>query len=264
MAHNKCSGLLCLFLDRLGGLAGLFCGAGGIPGSLTGALGSGIFLFNGLFLLPAGDGIAGELGIFSQRFLVHGRLHLAFSSFCSACAALRYGSSCGCGSFPDQPRTGFNSFLGLVGALHATLSCSVSRISLWSFPSAASPGASRTAWDSLEGGFFLSSSTSLVVTLPVLGSTVFCRTCFLGIFACALSALTAARSALRIGFSSAGSARSSSVKCRRGSLRIPATRHQVIQQHTGFRIYRNLNGFCWKDRCGQEKRHQVPLAMSRS
>ena len=53
VAHNKCSGLLCLFLDRLGGLAGLFCGVGGVSGSLTGALGGGVFLFNGLFLLPA-------------------------------------------------------------------------------------------------------------------------------------------------------------------------------------------------------------------
>ena len=49
MAHNKCSGLLCLFLDRLGGLAGLFCGVGGV----SGALGGGVFLFDGLFLLPA-------------------------------------------------------------------------------------------------------------------------------------------------------------------------------------------------------------------
>ena len=33
----------------LGGLAGLFCGVGGV----SGALGGGVFLFDGLFLLPA-------------------------------------------------------------------------------------------------------------------------------------------------------------------------------------------------------------------
>src|SRR5699024_5093974 len=115
------------------------------------------------------------------------------------------------------------------------LSCSVSRISLWSFPRAALAGVSRTAWDNLEGGFFLSSSTSLVVTLPVSGSTVFCRTCFLGILACPLSALAAALSALRMGFSRAGSARSSSVKRRRGSLFKPFPQHEggrhVAQLH---------------------------------
>ena len=70
VAHNKCSGLLCLFLNGFCGLAGLFCGAGGIPGSLTGVLGNDVFLFDGLFLLPAGDGIAGKLGIFPQRLLI--------------------------------------------------------------------------------------------------------------------------------------------------------------------------------------------------
>ena len=119
MAHNKCSGLLCLFLDRLGGLAGLFCGAGGIPGSLTGALGSGIFLFNGLFLLPAGDGIAGELGIFSQRFLVQGVYIGLFQLLFCLCRLAVWLQLVAAVAFPDQPRTGFNSFLGLVGALHA-------------------------------------------------------------------------------------------------------------------------------------------------
>src|SRR5699024_8664199 len=88
------------------------------------------------------------------------------------------------------------------------------------------PGASRREWDSLEGGLGLSSSTSLVVTLPVLGSTSVRLTCFFGIFACALSALAAAFSAFRMGFSNAGSARSSSVKRRRGSLIKPFSQHE--------------------------------------
>ena len=46
MAHNKCSGLLCLFLNG-------FCSFDSSSGGLTGAFGGGVFLFNGLFLLPA-------------------------------------------------------------------------------------------------------------------------------------------------------------------------------------------------------------------
>ena len=53
MAHDKRARLLCLLLDRLGGFACLLCGAGCISSGLTGALGGGVFLFDGLFLLPA-------------------------------------------------------------------------------------------------------------------------------------------------------------------------------------------------------------------
>ena len=72
VAHDECPGLLCLFLDRLGGLAGLLGCACGIPGSLTGALGGSVFLFDGLFLLPAGNGVAGKLRIFPQGLLIQG------------------------------------------------------------------------------------------------------------------------------------------------------------------------------------------------
>ena len=80
MPHDKSTGFLCLFLNGLGGLAGLFGGTGGIPGSLTGALGSGIFLFDGLLLLPAGNRIAGKLGIFLQRLLIQG-VHIGLFQF---------------------------------------------------------------------------------------------------------------------------------------------------------------------------------------
>ena len=70
VAHDKRTRLLCLFLDGFCRLAGLAGSLGGTPGSLTGALGGGILLFNGLFLLPAGEGIAGKLGIFPQRLLI--------------------------------------------------------------------------------------------------------------------------------------------------------------------------------------------------
>ena len=50
MAHNKCSGLLCLFLNGFCSLAGSF---GSSSGGVSGALGGGVFLFDGLFLLPA-------------------------------------------------------------------------------------------------------------------------------------------------------------------------------------------------------------------
>ena len=72
VAHDECPGLLCLLFDRLGGLAGLLGCACGVPGSLTGALGGSVFLFDGLLLLPAGNGVAGKLGIFPQGLLIQG------------------------------------------------------------------------------------------------------------------------------------------------------------------------------------------------
>ena len=70
MAHDECPCLLCLFLYRPCGFSGFGRSLGGIPSSLTGALGGGILLFDGLLLLPTGKRVAGKLGIFLQRFLV--------------------------------------------------------------------------------------------------------------------------------------------------------------------------------------------------
>ena len=64
MAHNECPCLLCLFFYRPCGFSGFGRSLGGISGSLTGALGDGILLFDTLFLLPAGERVAGKLRIF--------------------------------------------------------------------------------------------------------------------------------------------------------------------------------------------------------
>ena len=102
-----------------------------------------------------------------------------------------------------------------------TFSSSLLAISRWSAPATVLPGASRRVCVSLDGGFFLSISSNLrrVVTLPVVRSTArsFTFTVFLGILVWAASAFAAAFSALRMGFSNSGSARSASVNCNRGS-----------------------------------------------
>ena len=118
VTHDIRARLLRLFLDRLSGLAGLAGSLSGTPRSLTGALGGGIFLFNGLLLLPAGDWIAGQLGIFPQRLLIQGvdvglfQLLLRFRGFAvgfQLMAAI---------ALPNQMRAGFQCFLRLVGAFH--------------------------------------------------------------------------------------------------------------------------------------------------
>ena len=107
-------------------------------------------------------------------------------------------------ALPRQMHAGLYGFLGLVGALHAhVIVLGLADLLMELTRHRVAPARPRTVWDSLEGGRGLSSSTSLVVTLPVLGSTSARLTCFFGIFACALSALAAAFSALRMGFSSA-------------------------------------------------------------
>ena len=64
VAHDECPCLLCLFFYRPCGFSGFGRSLGGISGSLTGALGDGILLFDTLFLLPAGERVAGKLRIF--------------------------------------------------------------------------------------------------------------------------------------------------------------------------------------------------------
>ena len=119
MAHDKCPCLLCFFLDRLGGLAGLFCGAGGISGSLTGAFGGSVFFFDSLFLLPAGKGVAGKLGIFSQGLLIQG-VHIGLFQLLLGLGCLAVGLQLVAAvALPNQPCAGLGSLLGLVGALHA-------------------------------------------------------------------------------------------------------------------------------------------------
>ena len=119
VVHDKRARLLCLFLDRLGGLAGLLGCACGIPGSLTGALGGSVFLFDGLFLLPAGDGVAGKLGIFPQGLLIQG-VHIGLLQLLLGLGRLAVGLQLVAAvAFPCKPNAGLGSLLGLVGALHA-------------------------------------------------------------------------------------------------------------------------------------------------
>ena len=116
MAHNKCSGLLCLFLNGFCSLAGSF---GSSSGGVSGALGGGVFLFDGLFLLPAGNGVAGKLGIFPQRLLIQG-VHIGlFQLLLRLCRlAVRF-QLVAAVALPNKPNAGLCGFLRLVGALHA-------------------------------------------------------------------------------------------------------------------------------------------------
>ena len=90
VAHDECPCLLCLFFYRPCGFSSFGRSLGGISGSLTGALGGGILLFDGLLLLPAGKRIAGKLGIFLQGFLVQDIYICLFQlALCLGCFAVR-------------------------------------------------------------------------------------------------------------------------------------------------------------------------------
>ena len=119
MAHDECPCLLCLFLYRPCGFSGFGRSLGGIPGSLAGALGSGILLFDTLFLLPAGKRIAGKLRIFLQRFLVQdiyiGLFQLAL---CLGCFTVRL-QLVAAVALSHQISAGLHRLLGFVGAFHA-------------------------------------------------------------------------------------------------------------------------------------------------
>ena len=92
---------------------------GGISGSLTGALGGGILLFDGLLLLPAGKRVAGKLRIFLQRFLVQDiYIGLFQLTLCLGCFAVRL-QLVTTVALPHQISAGLHRLLGLVGAFHA-------------------------------------------------------------------------------------------------------------------------------------------------
>ena len=119
MAHDECPCLLCLFFYRPCGFSGFGRSLGGISGSLTGALGSGILLFDGLLLLPAGKRIAGKLRIFLQRFLVQDIYICLFQlALCLGCFAVRL-QLVATVALPHQISAGLHRLLGLVGAFHA-------------------------------------------------------------------------------------------------------------------------------------------------
>ena len=120
-----------------------------------------VYSFDGLFLLPAGDGIAGKLGIFLQRFLVQGVYIGLFQLALCLCCLCGTASACGCDSppapdkrrSPPPPRT-----CGRFPRPHCPVRFPGSPCG--ACPERHGQGVSRTAWDNLEGGFFLSSSTS--------------------------------------------------------------------------------------------------------
>ena len=69
MAHHIGPGLLGFLLDRLGRFAGLLGGTGGAPAGLCGPFGGGVLLLDLLFLLPAGQRVAGCRRVFIDRLL---------------------------------------------------------------------------------------------------------------------------------------------------------------------------------------------------
>ena len=108
-------GFLCSFFRRFCRVFGCFCG---LPGTFP-RPGSGILFFNGLFLLPPGEGIACKLGILCQALMVQcldirlfqplfgpGSGPVGFQLVGMVCAFC-YASAC------------FRSFFYLMGAFHA-------------------------------------------------------------------------------------------------------------------------------------------------
>ena len=119
MLHHIGTGLLGLFFDRFGCLAGFLRGTGGGPAGLRGPFGGGVLLFDLLFLLPAGQRVAGRLGIFLQRLLVQcidiGLFQLPLRLGCLAVGFQLVAAV----ALLDQMHTCLHGFFGLVGALHA-------------------------------------------------------------------------------------------------------------------------------------------------
>ena len=67
--HHIGTGLLGLFFDRFGCLAGFLRGTGGGPAGLRGPFGGGVLLLDLLFLLPARQRVAGSRRVFIDGFL---------------------------------------------------------------------------------------------------------------------------------------------------------------------------------------------------
>ena len=150
------------------------------------------------------SGLLAKLGIVPQAFVVKG-VDVGLFQLLLGFGGLPVGFQLvGMGRRSQSLRPPVSAASSILWALSTpTLSSSDSRISLCTLERTAFPGASRTAWDSLEGGFFLSTSSKRrrVTVLPVAGSVTVSskRIFFLGIFARAFSALSAARSCLADG-----------------------------------------------------------------
>ena len=164
---------------------------------------------------------------------------MAFSSFVPPVPPCGMVSACDCGSLHGPAARQFGPLpLVFVGALHAHIV--LFRFTDFldeAFPAPHLPEHPGPHGKSLEGGFFLSSSASLVVALPVLGSTVFCRTCFLQFRLCSIRFCSSPICFADQLFQCWIRAFLVCKLQRRFPYRIPATRIRWIQQHTGFRIY---------------------------
>lgn len=99
----------------MGGLGGgLSCGSPGLTGPPSG----GILLFDSLFLPPAGDGIAGKLGILPQALLIQG-VDIGLFQLPLRRGRLPVGAQLvAVIPFPDQPPGGLCRLFRLVGSLH--------------------------------------------------------------------------------------------------------------------------------------------------
>ena len=94
-------------------------GTGGAPAGLRGTFGGGVLLFDLLFLLPAGQRIAGKLGIFLQRLLIKG-VHIGLFQLPLGLSGLAVGFQfVAAVALPRQMHAGLYGFLRLVGALYA-------------------------------------------------------------------------------------------------------------------------------------------------
>ena len=107
-------------------LSGLFCSRSGVfrrfcrsSSSLPGMFGSGILLFNSLLLLPAGNRIAGKLGIFLQGLLIQSVDICFFQPLLRLCCFTVRLELMRVVALPDQPPGTFRSFFDFVGAFHA-------------------------------------------------------------------------------------------------------------------------------------------------
>ena len=118
MAHHIGPGLLGLFLNRLGRLAGLLGGTGGAPAGLCGPFGGGVLFLDLLFLLPAGQWITGCRRVFIDGFLEQ-RLDVGLFQLPFGLGSLAVGLQLmATVALPRQMYASFQSFFGLVGALH--------------------------------------------------------------------------------------------------------------------------------------------------
>ena len=117
--HHIGTGLLGLFFDRFGCLAGFLGGTSGGPAGLCGPFGGGVLLFDLLLLLPPGQWVTRSLGIVLQRLLIQD-IDIGLFQLPLGLGGLAVGFQLVAAvALLDQMHTCLHGFFGLVGALHA-------------------------------------------------------------------------------------------------------------------------------------------------